>query len=138
MQHSYIYCRGFALVCETYIPINVNTKDLVSEYLNCRKINNLQWTNIAGVHIYSVGQGSVMSSVRPNGVHLVEISMEDLANVWGRRNRWLRCRGGLTFWRWMFIHVTYKTSLTYSQKTVSVHYKDQLINASKEIIAIYC
>jgi len=97
MPHSYIYCRGFALVCEIYIPINVNTKHLVTEYLNCRKINNLQSTNIAGVYIYSVGQGSVMSSVSPNGVHLVEISTEDLANVWGRRNRWLRCRGGLTF-----------------------------------------
>jgi hypothetical protein len=131
MKRSFIYCRDFALVCEAYIRINVNSKELVSRYLNCRKITKLQWTKIAGMYIYAVGQGSFISSVSPNGVHLIGISTEVLANVWGTQNRWLCCRGGLTLWRWMFIHVIYKTSLPSSQKTVCVHYKDQLINAVK-------
>ena len=42
MKHSYMYCRDFALVCDAYIPINVNSKDLVSEYLNCRMFTKLK------------------------------------------------------------------------------------------------
>jgi len=87
MKHSDIYCRDFSLVCETYIPINVNSKDLVSKYLNCRKITKLQWTNIAGMYIYTVWQGSFISSVNPNGVHLVGISTEVFNKCVGEREQ---------------------------------------------------
>jgi len=44
------------------------------------------------VYIYTVGQGSFVSSVSPNGVHMVRISTEDFRKCVGRGNRWLCCR----------------------------------------------